>query len=973
MKRIALLVSPLAVVALAYAFVPDSVPVVSPREVQETADPDGASPLVGERVGVEGVVTATAPNGRYWYLSDPAGGAWSGLRVEGDALARTVGERVFVGGVVEEHLGETVLRERGVRVRGAAALPEPAIVTVLDLLTNGEPWEGVLVRLLDVQVEDETSRYGETPLSDPTGAGAVLDDEFFHSYIADIGDRFDSVTGVISYGFGNYRLEARGDDDLVGWQSIREFDGLARVSVMDEQGRPLPSRIVFLPVGGEDLEIGPDDRWSASWDTAYLALGEGEVRIPSGEYDVVVSRGPEYGVHEERVLVPSGGAVDIATVLPLVLDTRGWISGDFHLHATPSFDTPLPVPGRIVSLAGEGVEWAIATDHNEVTDYGPVIEQLGLAGWITSSIGAEVTTRSPSFGHFNTWPVPAGSPPVPYEGFDPAGLFAAARVAGPEIIQVNHPATDPASSNYFDLFRVSRYTGEPEEPGFSWGFDAIEVFNGGWIDQGFVNLETWMRMLNAGRRITATGNSDSHHIVFREPGYPRNLIRVPDDSPATAREEDLVRAVLDGAVVVSYGPVLDFQVNGVLLGEGLAPVGTEGVHMRVRVQAPAWARPTEGRLYANGVVVRTFPLAIDSEDPLDLTLHAQHRPERDTWYVFLVEGDGDLEPVRRGEWFHPVAFTNPIRVDVDGNGVFDPPGNIADATTIAQLDAVDPAGVPLRLGDWVTVEGCATTDVGWIDPAAGIFALDDGTGGLQVREEPGAVSAVVRGDRVRVSGFVTQVLGETILGQAVVEVRPEPVVCAAAIDRTTGAIAGGVGVEPLEGRVVRVTGASVIGGGWPSGEGAVTVDDGTGPVTLVVPAGVVVADDAPTSGLTLTAIVSQRDFTEPYDSGYRLVLRDGSDLSTGAAGGADPSARDLRFGVPRTNPFGSRLVIPYSPAASSPRATVHDVGGRAVRRLQGRAGQIIWDGRDDAGSGVAPGVYWVRTAGAPPVRVVKVQ
>ena len=47
-------------------------------------------------------------------------------------------------------------------------------------------------------------------------------------------------------------------------------------------------------------------------------------------------------------------------------------------------------------------------------------------------------------------------------------------------------------------------------------------------DQGAVAfpgaLEDWQHLLDTGHRITAMGNSDSHHLVDGEGGYPRNLI-----------------------------------------------------------------------------------------------------------------------------------------------------------------------------------------------------------------------------------------------------------------------------------------------------------------------------------------------------------------------------------------------------------------------------------------------------------------
>jgi aminopeptidase N len=70
------------------------------------------------------------------------------------------------------------------------------------------------------------------------------------------------------------------------------------------------------------------------------------------------------------------------------------------------------------------------------------------------------------------------------------------------------------------------------------------------------------------------------------------------------------------------------------------------------------------------------------------------------------------------------------------------------------------------------------------------------------------------------------------------------------------------------------------------------------------------------------------------------------------------------------NPFRDRLNL----AGAAPRVTidVFDVRGRRVRSLAtGAAGDLAWDGRDDAGLRLAPGVYFLRPAGASPaMRVV---
>jgi hypothetical protein len=73
----------------------------------------------------------------------------------------------------------------------------------------------------------------------------------------------------------------------------------------------------------------------------------------------------------------------------------------------------------------------------------------------------------------------------------------------------------------------------------------------------------------------------------------------------------------------------------------------------------------------------------------------------------------------------------------------------------------------------------------------------------------------------------------------------------------------------------------------------------------------------------------------------------------------------------RPNPFTTSTVIDLAIGrAASAAVTVHDVRGRRVRTLAsgavapGRAA-AVWDGRDEEGRPVAPGVYWVRVPGAP--------
>ena len=78
------------------------------------------------------------------------------------------------------------------------------------------------------------------------------------------------------------------------------------------------------------------------------------------------------------------------------------------------------------------------------------------------------------------------------------------------------------------------------------------------------------------------------------------------------------------------------------------------------------------------------------------------------------------------------------------------------------------------------------------------------------------------------------------------------------------------------------------------------------------------------------------------------------------------------------NPFNPTVVIRWNlPRDDEVAIKIHDARGRLVRQLRsGPAsagpGQVTWRGRDDAGQGVATGVYFCRVESAVGVRMIKV-
>ncbi len=425
----------------------------------------------------------------------------------------------------------------------------------------------------------------------------------------------------------------------------------------------VPARIMVRGIDGtSDPDWGEDPSNGASLNVIHIER-DGERAIPPGHYHVIVTRGFEYTMAETDLRVVEGKTASIDAELERTVDTQRWIAADLHVHAVPSPDAPTLLSDRVLALAAAGVEVAVATDHNAVTDYGPAIRERGLDRWLASIVGDEVTTRGVTLGHFNVFPLAASSEPIPFDHVSPATIVSRSRAAAPfdrdKIVQVNHPRM--GDIGYFELARF-----DPRDvagwralsPGLDPGFDAIEVFNGddyAKLDNVERVMRDWYALLDAGTRVTATGNSDSHKLTYHECGVPRNLVNIGDDDPSRLDESRFVAAVRAGRVVVSSGPFVTLEIAGHGPGES-APAGEQEVHLIV--QAPPWVDVSHVEIVRRGEVLRTWtaPFAHGTKR-LDVRL--QYPFAKGDWVIALVRGERPMGFLARPE-ARPFAFTNPV-------------------------------------------------------------------------------------------------------------------------------------------------------------------------------------------------------------------------------------------------------------------------------------------------------------------------
>ncbi len=335
---------------------------------------------------------------------------------------------------------------------------------------------------------------------------------------------------------------------------------------------------------------------------------------------------------------------------------------------------------RVYEFAGDGVELIVSTDHNVVADYEPIIRELGLGRFLASLPGDEMTTGT--WGHFGAFPLQhdlerAGQGAILVHGRTAADYFADVRRVAPlAVIDVHHPRID-TEIGYFNLSHYDAEADQAARAGFSVDFDAIEVLNGYQdAERRHVDhvIEDWFALLDHGHLVTATGNSDTHHLDHNIGGYPRNYIQVLRDDPAMLRPEDVSRAVRGHHSFFTTAPFVRVRAGGGTIGD-LVRVPDGKIDLEIEVQAAPWVTVSTVTVYVDGKPIDTLkvprhqaPVRLHTTVPLKLT--------RDAYAVVRVDGDEPLSPIvgddKRFD-VRPLALTNPIFFDLDGNGRYDAP------------------------------------------------------------------------------------------------------------------------------------------------------------------------------------------------------------------------------------------------------------------------------------------------------------
>jgi hypothetical protein len=477
---------------------------------------------------------------------------------------------------------------------------------------------------------------------------------------------------------GEIRIVPRPPGELLNEATVE-------IAVVDAERRePLPCRITIVDAHGSLQTVGAtsNEQLAARPGTIYSATGQARFGVPTGRYTVYAGRGFEYSLAQTDVSVAAGETVRRTLSIRREVPTGGTVACDTHIHTlTHSGHGDATLAERLITLAGEGIELPIATDHNVHVDYEPLAQQMNLRRFFTPVVGNEVTT---AIGHFNVFPARPDARVPDHKRPDWGSIFDAID-ATPDVkvAILNHARDLHSGTRPFGPKLHNALIGE-NRLGWPMRFNAMEVLNSSATQSDLLRLlHDWMGLLNRGHMVTPVGSSDSHDVARHFVGQGRTYIRCDDRDPGRIDVGTAIQHFLQGRVLVSYGLIAELTVAGKYQSGDVAAVTGDAIPVAIRVLGPHWVGASEIRLYANGRLIRQeeLPSAPVRDLPVGVKWQATWqlpRPKQDVHLVAIAIGPGIAAPYWKTakpyqptspDWEpHTLGCSGAVWLDADGDG-----------------------------------------------------------------------------------------------------------------------------------------------------------------------------------------------------------------------------------------------------------------------------------------------------------------
>lgn len=501
---------------------------------------------------------------------------------------------------------------------------------------------------------------------------------------------------------GEIQLDQRPPMDAVNRASLE-------VSVTDANSHQgLPCRITLVDKEGAlaPLYASPEKQLATRPGVVYTGSGQAQIGVRPGEYTLYATRGFEYGLDSTKISIATGQTRQIRMTIQREVPTPDWVACDTHIHTlTHSGHGDATLEERTLTIAGEGIELPIATEHNTQVDYAAAAHRMHVDQYFTPVTGNEVTTQ---VGHFNVFPTRPDSikPDFNLENW-PQLMQSIRSTPGVQVVILNHPRDWHSNFRPFDETNFNAVSGESlREQEFS--FDAVELINSGALRSDLMEVyRDWFALLNYGRRVVGVGSSDCHDVSRYILGQGRTYVMANDADPANLNIDEVCRNFLKGRVLVSLGLLTQMTVDG-RFGVGELVTGVDkDIDVAIKVYGPSWTSADKVELFSDGIKIREERIKSQSatkqpmvNSPEKANIHwIIPRPLHDVHLVAIATGPGvtspywpiprPYQPSSRAWEARVIGSTNPIWIDGDGDGEYTCPR--AYAKSLIERTGSDPA------------------------------------------------------------------------------------------------------------------------------------------------------------------------------------------------------------------------------------------------------------------------------------------
>ena len=486
-----------------------------------------------------------------------------------------------------------------------------------------------------------------------------------------------------------------GQEEETFQMSLKNPSGFS-AEVRDGQGNLIPAKATIYAAEGDNPNFGLSSAKTFVENLVYSVHGRMYCPLEPGKYEVYFSRGAEYNSVRKEFEVTSGKILPFEVSLERVVDTTGWISADLHSHSSPSGDNTSEQYGRVENLLCENIEFAPCTEHNRIDSYTPHLKQMKLEHLLATCTGIELTGSPTPVNHQNSFPLiwkpktqNGGGPRISYNPLVQIERLAMWDNKSEKVVQMNHPNLHQI---YGDLDTDG--VGDKGFRGMLKWTDVIEVHPLETIFKDIPNnppspsrmripMFQWLQLINQGYRIPGIINTDSHYNHHGS-GWRRNWFASSTDDPKDISTDEMVRQIKSGHIIMSTGPFLSVtgqsnsSPNIAIPGDAL--VATDGkVTLYVTVQCPNWLDVNRVQVFINGqpsdkhnYTRRESPELFGKIDAVQkFNSSFELSIDQDAHLIVATIGEGmTMEKVmgRRYGKRPPIAVSNPIYVDFDGNG-----------------------------------------------------------------------------------------------------------------------------------------------------------------------------------------------------------------------------------------------------------------------------------------------------------------